>query len=132
MRSYLSHSNAVKRIDLRLLGKVAIVTGAGSGIGRGIALALSSEGAKVVVNDVREQSATQVSDEILAKGNEAVAVAADVRSSYEVSRIVERALDRFGKIDILCNNAGVSLCKRFSSYRTRHIELSCRRRQAQA
>src|SRR5208337_3973920 len=83
----------------------------------------SSEGAKVVVSDVNEQSATQVSNEILAKGNETLAVEADVRSAHDVNRMVETTLARFGKIDILCNNAGVSLCKRLLDYTEEDYDL---------
>src|SRR5215218_6587384 len=97
-------------------GKVAIVTGAGRGIGRGEALLLASEGAKVVVNDLggaREGEgadktpAQEVADEIVAGGGEAVANYDDVASWPGAESLVGQAVDAFGKLDILVNNAGI-------------------------
>ncbi len=99
-----------------LAGKVAIVTGAGRGIGRGEAIALAAEGAKVVVNDYGVSSrgedpsgepAAQVVAEIKAAGGEAVASYESVADWQAAGRIVEMALDTFGRLDILVNNAGV-------------------------
>lgn len=99
----------------RLLGKVAIVTGAGRGIGRAEALLLAREGAKVVVNDtggspqgegVDESVASQVVKEIRAAGGEAVANHDSVALMQGGERIVKTALDAFGRLDILVNNAG--------------------------
>jgi NAD(P)-dependent dehydrogenase (short-subunit alcohol dehydrogenase family) len=92
----------------RLERKVAIVTGAGSGIGRGIALAFAKEGAKLVVNDVNGKAAEAVASEIKTQGTEAIAVTADVSKNDQVQAIVKSALDTFGRIDILVNNAGYS------------------------
>src|SRR5690242_8582995 len=92
----------------RLDGKVAIVTGAGRGIGRGEALLLAQEGARVVVNDVgTEGEAQQVVDEIVAAGGEAVTNADDVASWNGAERLVGQAVDTFGKLDVLVNNAGI-------------------------
>jgi len=100
----------------RLKGKVAIVTGSGGGIGRGHALALASEGARIVVNDVGASvSGTGVSDrpadnvvaEIKAKGGEAVANHNSVSEKAGAEGIIKTALDTFGKLDILVNNAGI-------------------------
>ncbi len=97
-------------------GKVAIVTGAGRGIGRGEALLLASEGAKVVVNDLggaREGEgadktpAQEVADEIVAGGGEAVANYDDVASWPGAESLIGQAVDAFGKLDILVNNAGI-------------------------
>src|SRR5437667_10089256 len=97
-------------------GKVAIVTGAGRGIGRGEALLLASEGAKVVVNDLggaREGEgadktpAQEVADEIVAGGGEAVANYDDVASWPGAEGLIGQAIDAFGKLDILVNNAGI-------------------------
>jgi NAD(P)-dependent dehydrogenase (short-subunit alcohol dehydrogenase family) len=99
-----------------LEGKVAVVTGAGRGIGRGIALALAREGAKVVVNDVgcdlagrgtAEDPAAQVCREIAALGSEAVPSYDSVAEFESAGRIIKTALDRWGRCDVLVNNAGI-------------------------
>jgi NAD(P)-dependent dehydrogenase (short-subunit alcohol dehydrogenase family) len=93
----------------RLAGKVAIVTGAGSGIGRAEALQLAREGARVVVNDLprgEPTSAEKVAAEIRAAGGEAVAVNMSVSRMEGAEAIVKAALDAFGRLDILVNNAG--------------------------
>jgi NAD(P)-dependent dehydrogenase (short-subunit alcohol dehydrogenase family) len=97
-------------------GKVAVVTGAGGGIGRGIALAMAREGAKVVVNDLGASMtgegasagpAQQVVDEIRAAGGEAVANTDSVAEAAAAQRIVMTALDTFGRLDTVVNNAGI-------------------------
>jgi len=99
-----------------LNGRVAVVTGAGRGIGRDIALCLADEGARVVVNDIGvslggdgtdEDPAEQVVQEIVAKGGEAVASRDRVDDFDGAGRIVAAAVDTFGQIDILVNNAGI-------------------------
>ena len=87
--------------------RVAIVTGAGQGMGRAVAMRLSAEGARVVANDVNEEAAARTAQGIQDAGGEAIAVAGDVTSSGDVANIVDAALDRYGRIDILVNNAGV-------------------------
>jgi NAD(P)-dependent dehydrogenase (short-subunit alcohol dehydrogenase family) len=95
-------------MDLHLEGKVALVTGAARGIGRGIALTLAHEGAKVAVNFVRQADAADaVVETIRAAGGEAEPVRADVGVYAEAERLVDAVLKRFGRIDILVNNAGV-------------------------
>lgn len=89
-----------------LEGRTAVVTGAGAGLGRAEALALAAQGAKVVVNDVGP-AAEDVVTEIKAAGGEAVAVTGDVGEWSMGERLVEAALDTFGSLDIVVNNAGV-------------------------
>jgi NAD(P)-dependent dehydrogenase (short-subunit alcohol dehydrogenase family) len=99
-----------------LTGKVAIVTGAGRGIGREHALALAEAGAKIVVNDLGGSlagqgndlsPAQQVVEEIASAGGEAVANGANVADFAQAEELVQTALDRFGRLDILVNNAGI-------------------------
>lgn len=91
---------------MKLFGKVALVTGAGRGIGRVIALEFAKEGAKVAVNDLYE--ARNVVEEIKTLGSEAIAIKANITKVEEVRRMVDRTLEEFGAIDILVNNAGIS------------------------
>ncbi len=91
-----------------LKGKVAIVTGAGRGIGEGIAKKLASEGASVVVADIDEPTATQTAQEIIKAGGNALAVKVNVADRASVQGLVKATVDKFKKIDILVNNAGVT------------------------
>jgi NAD(P)-dependent dehydrogenase (short-subunit alcohol dehydrogenase family) len=93
---------------MRLAGKVAIVTGGGSGIGRGIAMALAREGADVAIPDIQVLNAEKVSDEIKGLGRKAMAMKADVTSSADVKTMIDRTRESMGKIDILVNNAGMA------------------------
>jgi 3-oxoacyl-[acyl-carrier protein] reductase len=95
-------------MSLEFEGKVSLVTGAARGIGRAIALKLSSLGAKVAVNDVSKETASSVVNTITSQGGEAIAVEADVRDSEAVKAMVQEVTDRWGKIDILVNNAGIN------------------------
>ena len=91
-----------------LEGKVSLVTGASRGIGRAIALKLSSLGSKVVVNDISKETAGSVVDTIISQGGEAFAVEADVKDSEAVKAMVQEITERWDKIDILVNNAGIN------------------------
>ena len=92
---------------MKLKGKAALVTGAGRGIGRAVALALAKEGADVMVNDVNLQSAEETADEARRIGSRALPIVADVSNRTEVVKMVEKTVETFGKIDILVNNAGI-------------------------
>jgi 3-oxoacyl-[acyl-carrier protein] reductase len=89
--------------------QVALVTGASRGIGKAAALALATQGAKVVVNYARSSEAAEaIVQEINTAGGEAVALQADVSQSTEVDNLIKQTLDKFGRIDILVNNAGIT------------------------
>lgn len=90
-----------------LAGKVAVVTGAGRGIGRSIALMLAERGADVVISDIQMENALQVVEEIKALGRQSIAIKADVANEEEVENMVKACVDKFGKLDILVNNAGL-------------------------
>lgn len=92
----------------RFGGKVAIVTGAGRGMGRAVALLLAREGAKVAVNSLNPANAKAVAEEARSCGAEAIDVPGDVAKSEDVERAVKETISRFGRIDILVNNAGIS------------------------
>lgn len=95
-------------MERQLEGRVALVTGAGQGIGRAIALRFAHEGAKVVVIDVAANKASAVAGEITSVGCEAMAVVCDVTRRDHVAETVASVLQAYGQIDILCNNAGVT------------------------
>jgi len=99
---------------MKLEGNVAIVTGASRGIGKAIALQFATEGAKVVVNYNRsDQQGAEVVNEIKKRGGQAIPVKANVSSPTDVKRLVQTAIDTFGRVDILVNNAGVLLTENF-------------------
>lgn len=93
---------------MKLKGKVALVTGAAQGIGKSIALLLARNGADLVVSDVNLEKAEETSREIEAMGSKAMAIKVDVSRWEEVEKMVESILEKFGKIDILINNAGIT------------------------
>lgn len=95
-------------MELNLREKVAIVTGAGRGIGRAIALTLANEGASVIVNDIDLKVAEDVAKNIISTGSRSLAVKSDVTKVDQVNMMVKQTLDNFGKVDILINNAGIT------------------------
>ncbi|TMN22216.1 SDR family NAD(P)-dependent oxidoreductase [Lentibacillus cibarius] len=96
----------------RLDNKVAIITGGGGGQGKEEAILFAKEGAKVVVTDVQEDNVKQVADEINADGGQARAFFHDVSSEEGWKEVVQKTLDAFGKIDVLVNNAGITIQKK--------------------
>jgi len=90
-------------------GRVALVSGAGRGIGKGIALRLARHGADLAVNDLDPESAAATAGEVQALGRRSLALPGDVSRSDSVDQMVDQALEAFGRIDILVNNAGISL-----------------------
>jgi 3-oxoacyl-[acyl-carrier protein] reductase len=91
----------------RLDGRVSVITGAGSGIGRASALAFAAEGACVVAADLNLSSATETANEITSSHGSAVAFEVDVTDAQRVDAMLQEAVDRFGKVDVLFNNAGL-------------------------
>ncbi|HSR12572.1 MAG TPA: glucose 1-dehydrogenase [Thermodesulfobacteriota bacterium] len=94
---------------MKLSGKVAVVTGASKGIGKAIALRYAEEGASVVVSSRSPDVLSLVADEIRQKGGKALPVEADVSRHEAVETLVGRAVDEFGRLDIMVNNAGISM-----------------------
>ena len=103
----MSDGSPTDSADIRLDGRVAIVTGAGRSLGRAYAVAMAAAGAAVVVNDVDAASAQETVAEITDAGGRATAVVAAVGSSETADRLVEAAMSAFGRLDVLVANAGV-------------------------
>lgn len=94
---------------MRLLDKVAIITGAGRGIGEATAKKFAQEGAKVVVADISEEDVERTVNEIIAMGGEATGVIVDVTSGESVNKMVDGTVEKYGKLDVLVNNAGITM-----------------------
>jgi len=92
----------------RLEGKVAVITGAADGIGAATAVLFAQKGAKVVLSDINTQALAQVHERVLKEGGQAVMKKVDVSREEEVKGLIQFALDTYGQIDILCNNAGIT------------------------
>lgn len=92
---------------MRLEHKVAVITGAASGMGKAIALLFAQEGAKVVVSDIKQEAAQITVDEIEASGGQAVAIATNVTQEQQVQQLIQKAVEEYGTLDILVNNAGI-------------------------
>ena len=89
-------------------GKVALVTGSGRGLGEGIALAMAGMGMNLVINDVIEENANVVAKKIRDIKQEAIVCAVDITHSGNVKAMVRQTMDKFGRIDVLVNNAGIA------------------------
>jgi NADP-dependent 3-hydroxy acid dehydrogenase YdfG len=89
--------------------RVAVVTGAASGLGLGLATGLAARGMRVVIADIDSEALTQAENQLAAGGAEVLAVPTDVTRSQAVATLAERTLERFGRVDVVCLNAGVSL-----------------------
>lgn len=94
---------------MRLQNRVAVITGGAQGIGRAIALGMGREGAKVVVADLQSEKAKSVAEEVHRAGTDAIAVDVNVASESSVKRLADQTFERFGRVDILVNDAGVYL-----------------------
>jgi NAD(P)-dependent dehydrogenase (short-subunit alcohol dehydrogenase family) len=101
---------------VKFAGQTAIVTGAGRGMGRAVALGLAAEGASVVVAEVDEAAAKEVVDEIEKAGARGLAVKVDISSVADVRRLFEKTLSELGGVDILINNAGIGIAKPLVDY----------------
>ena len=95
----------------RVKGKVAVITGAASGLGKGAASLLAREGAKVILTDINEANGKEVAEEIRRDGGEAIFMKLDVSNENDWSKVIEKILAEFGSLDVLVNNAGVELVK---------------------
>src|SRR5579862_866550 len=96
-------------MDLGLAGKVAIVTGGGSGIGKATCHALAAEGARVVVADLYQERAETVAHDVAKSAGQALAIAGDVSNAAHVHRMFETVVKNWGGVDVMVNNAGVIL-----------------------
>jgi NAD(P)-dependent dehydrogenase (short-subunit alcohol dehydrogenase family) len=99
----------------RVKDKVALITGGASGIGKETALLLAKEGAKVVVTDINKDEGEKVADEINGNGGDAIFLKHDVTEEEDWKQVIEQTLQKFGKLDVLVNNAGVLLVKNIES-----------------
>lgn len=107
---------------MRLKDRVAIVTGGGHGLGRAYSLRLASEGAKIACADLDYPAAKRVAGEIVEQGGQAIAIAVDVANAEQTVAMAKAAADRFGRIDILINNAGMCLTYPISRVRIDELD----------
>src|SRR5919107_1061653 len=103
----LTKGSRMTEDNAALKDKVALITGASQGLGRALALAFAREGARVVVNARSEESVRPIAGEVEDVGAEVLAVAADVSEGADAGRLIDETVDRFGRIDVLVNNAGL-------------------------
>ncbi|MGS0756548.1 1,6-dihydroxycyclohexa-2,4-diene-1-carboxylate dehydrogenase [Roseateles sp. GG27B] len=111
----------------RFHNKVAVVTGAAQGIGRSVALRLAAEGARLLLVD-RSELVYELRDELAATGTEVLALTADMEQSADCQQVMQAALERFGRLDVLINNVGGTIwAKPFEHYKVDEIEAEVRR-----
>jgi 3-hydroxybutyrate dehydrogenase len=103
-------------LNTSLQDKVAVVTGAASGIGKQIALTLSQAGAAVAIADLNQQGANAVADEIRQAGGKAIGVAMDVTNEDAVNQGIDKVAAEFGSVDILISNAGIQIVNPIENY----------------
>ena len=110
----MMNNNEYKVPVYDLSGKVAIVTGATKGLGYGIAMKLAAAGAKVVITSRHQEECDTVAQEIKELGGEACGIKTDVQVVSEIQSLVDQTVERFGRLDIMVNNAGVAVTKRLT------------------
>jgi 3-oxoacyl-[acyl-carrier protein] reductase len=107
---------STERLNMKFQGKVALITGAGNGIGRSIALQMAKEGAKIAVNDINPESIEETISLLEDIGAEGLAVKADVSDVEQVKKMFEKLKSTWGTIDILVNNAGINFLPTWTDY----------------
>ena len=100
--------------SLDLTGKVAVVTGGTKGLGYGIVMTLAYHGAKVVITSRHQNDCDAVAQEVIDMGGEAMGIKTDVQNTEEIQNLIDKTVEKFGKVDIMINNAGVAVTKRFT------------------
>ena len=108
----MSFEEKVKMPSFDLTGKVAIVTGGTKGLGYGIVMAFAAAGAKVVITSRHQDDCDRVAQEVIECGGEAIGVATDVQDIEKIQNLVDKTVEKFGKLDIMVNNAGVAITKK--------------------
>lgn len=110
-------------IEINMSGKVAIVTGSASGLGKAIALRFAQAGADVVVADINIEKAKQTAEEIKNLGRNSIAFQIDTRDSESFSKLIETTTSELGKLDFMINNAGIGIMKPIHEFSTNEIDL---------
>lgn len=100
--------------SMDLSGKVAVVTGGTKGLGYGIVMTLAYHGAKVVITSRHQDECDAVANEVIEMGGEAVGIKTDVQNIDEIQNLIDKTVEKFGRLDIMINNAGVAVTKRFT------------------